>query len=160
MAIKEVTSPERAEVQLQWIAVLERDLLWDGVFFFGVRSTGIYCRPSCPSRRPRRNQVRFFSVTNAAEDAGFRACLRCKPNDVAPPGPVRLVHLVCTLLEQNVEGTHTLTAICQHIGVGPRTVPVFVLVFSFLVNRHLEVFSRAVVIGILCTVAGTVFLAL
>ena len=122
MAIKEITSPERAEVQLQWNAVLERDLLWDGVFFFGVRSTGIYCRPSCPSRRPRRNQVRFFSVTNAAEDAGFRACLRCKPNDVAPPGPVRMVQLVCTLLEQDLEGAHTLTAICQRIGVGPRTV--------------------------------------
>lgn len=122
MTTVEEQTQEPTEAQLRWNAVLERDLLWDGVFFFGVRSTGIYCRPSCPSRRPRRNQVRFFSVTNAAEDAGFRPCLRCKPNDVAPPGPVRLVHLVCTLLEQDTEGSSGLAGICQRIGVGPRTV--------------------------------------
>ena len=122
MTTQEHISPAEAETRLQWNAVLERDLLWDGVFFFGVRSTGIYCRPSCPSRRPRRDQVRFFSVTNAAEDAGFRPCLRCKPNDVSPPGPVRLVHLVCMLLEQDMGGSKTLTNICNHIGVGPRTV--------------------------------------
>jgi len=122
MATQEHIPPGEAETRLQWNAALEPDLLWDGVFFFGVRSTGIYCRPLCPSRRPRRNQVRFFSVTNAAEDAGFRPCLRCKPTDVAPPGPVRLVHLVCMLMEQDTEASRTLTTVCDRIGVGPRTV--------------------------------------
>ena len=122
MATQAGSIPEKTEAGLLWNAVLQRDLLWDGVFFFGVRSTGIYCRPSCPSRRPRRNQVRYFTVTHAAEDAGFRPCLRCKPNDAAPPGPVHLVHLVCSLLEQKSEGSNTLIHICQRIGVGPRTV--------------------------------------
>ncbi len=122
MATQDGNTSVGAETRTLWTAVLERDLLWDGVLFYGVRSTGIYCRPSCPSRRPRRNQVAFFSVPDAAESAGFRPCLRCRPNDVAPPGPVRLVHLVCTLLEQEPEASTSLTNICQHIGVGMRTM--------------------------------------
>ena len=53
-----------------WNAVLSRDASRDGSFVFAVRSTGIYCRPSCPARRPRREQVRFFQVPEAAEQAG------------------------------------------------------------------------------------------
>jgi len=62
-----------------WSAVLSRDASRDGSFVFAVRSTGIYCRPSCPARRPRREQVSFFQVPEAAEQAGFRACRRCHP---------------------------------------------------------------------------------
>lgn len=66
-----------------WRAVLARDRALDGRFVTGVLSTGIYCRPSCPARHPRRENVRFFEGPAAAEAAGLRACLRCRPNDVA-----------------------------------------------------------------------------
>src|SRR5881398_1684765 len=62
-----------------WRAVEARDARLDGLFVYAVRSTGIYCRPSCPSRRPRRDQVAFFPVPEAAERAGFRPCRRCRP---------------------------------------------------------------------------------
>jgi AraC family transcriptional regulator, regulatory protein of adaptative response / methylated-DNA-[protein]-cysteine methyltransferase len=60
--------------------VLARDAAYDGAMVFAVRSTGIYCRPSCPARRPRRQNVMFFPRPEAAEGAGFRACRRCRPN--------------------------------------------------------------------------------
>jgi AraC family transcriptional regulator of adaptative response/methylated-DNA-[protein]-cysteine methyltransferase len=63
-----------------WRSVLARDERSDGELFYGVATTGVYCRPSCPSRRPKRGNVRFFSSSEAAERAGFRACYRCRPN--------------------------------------------------------------------------------
>lgn len=63
-----------------WASVLERDASADERFLYAVSTTGIYCRPSCPSRRPKRGNVRFFSSFEAAERAGFRACQRCRPN--------------------------------------------------------------------------------
>lgn len=63
----------------QWLAVQTRDRGADGAFVYAVRSTGIYCRPSCPSRKPRLEQVEFFPLPEAAEQKGFRACLRCQP---------------------------------------------------------------------------------
>ena len=70
----------------RWRQVLERDARADGQFFYAVRSTGIYCRPSCPSRRPARHNVDFFPTAAAAEQAGFRACMRCEPR-LATPRP-------------------------------------------------------------------------
>jgi AraC family transcriptional regulator of adaptative response/methylated-DNA-[protein]-cysteine methyltransferase len=67
-----------------WQQVLARDASADGQFVYAVKSTGIYCRPSCPSRRPERKNVSFFSSNELAEAAGFRACLRCEPNRTAP----------------------------------------------------------------------------
>lgn len=64
-------------------AVTARDKAHDGRFVFAVRSTGIYCKPSCPARRPRRDNVAFFDNAEAARAAGFRACMRCRPDDVA-----------------------------------------------------------------------------
>src|ERR1700730_9929191 len=63
-----------------WESVLHRDASADGRLLYGVTTTGIYCRPSCPSRRPKRHNLRFFSSVEAAERAGFRACQRCRPN--------------------------------------------------------------------------------
>ena len=63
----------------RWEAVAAKDSRFDGQFVFAVSSTKIYCRPSCPSRRPRRERVTFFDLPAAAEQAGFRACLRCEP---------------------------------------------------------------------------------
>jgi AraC family transcriptional regulator of adaptative response/methylated-DNA-[protein]-cysteine methyltransferase len=67
-----------------WQQVLARDRAADGQFVYAVKSTGIYCRPSCPSRRPERKNVSFFPTPALAEAAGFRACLRCEPLRVAP----------------------------------------------------------------------------
>jgi AraC family transcriptional regulator of adaptative response/methylated-DNA-[protein]-cysteine methyltransferase len=67
-----------------WESVLHRDPSADGRLLYAVTTTGIYCRPSCPSRRPKRDNVAFFSSVEAAERAGFRACQRCRPNGVTP----------------------------------------------------------------------------
>lgn len=66
-----------------WAAMQARDRSFDGSFVTGVLSTGIYCRPSCAARHPKRENVRFFAQAEQAEAAGLRACLRCRPNDVA-----------------------------------------------------------------------------
>src|SRR5687767_10060712 len=63
-------------------AVRSRDARFDGEFFFSVVTTGIYCRPSCPATTPRRKNVRFFPTAAAAQDSGFRACRRCRPDAV------------------------------------------------------------------------------
>jgi len=68
-----------------WRAVEARDARSDGRFVSAVRSTGIYCRPSCPSRRPRRDRVEFFSAPRDAERGGFRACRRCRPERPEAP---------------------------------------------------------------------------
>jgi AraC family transcriptional regulator, regulatory protein of adaptative response / methylated-DNA-[protein]-cysteine methyltransferase len=70
-----------------WESVLQRDASADERFLYGVMTTGIYCRPSCPSRRPKRANVAFFSSAEAAESAGFRACQRCRPNRAKSPNP-------------------------------------------------------------------------
>ena len=67
-----------------WQQVLARDAAADGQFVYAVKSTGVYCRPSCPSRRPERKNVSFYPTATLAEAAGFRACLRCEPARVAP----------------------------------------------------------------------------
>src|SRR3954447_16746010 len=67
----------------RWQAVMNRDRGRDGEFVFAVSTTGIYCRPSCPARRPRRENVSFFADPTTAERAGFRACRRCRPQAVA-----------------------------------------------------------------------------
>src|SRR5947209_17548632 len=69
-----VTDEER------WQAVIDGNRAADGAFFFSVRTTGIYCRPSCGARLPRRENVAFHASAGEAEAVGFRACLRCKPN--------------------------------------------------------------------------------
>jgi AraC family transcriptional regulator of adaptative response/methylated-DNA-[protein]-cysteine methyltransferase len=70
-----------------WRAVTRRDASADGAFVYAVRTTGVYCRPSCPARRPRRANVLFFSSPLAAVEAGFRSCRRCHPDRAADPAP-------------------------------------------------------------------------
>lgn len=67
-------------------AATSKDARFDGVFFIAVTSTGIYCRPSCPAITPKRQNVRFFKSAAAAQEAGFRACKRCRP-DASPGSP-------------------------------------------------------------------------
>jgi AraC family transcriptional regulator, regulatory protein of adaptative response / methylated-DNA-[protein]-cysteine methyltransferase len=87
----------------RWHAVLARDRRFDGAFVYAVRSTGIYCRPSCASRRPRRTQVTFFPIPEAAEREGFRACRRCHPADA--PGADATVALVREAAREIAAGT-------------------------------------------------------
>ena len=80
-----------------WQAIMARDKSFDGAFVYGVRSTGIYCRPSCSARRPRRDLVSFFRIPAAAEQAGFRPCRRCRPNEGDPQ--VNLVQRLSRYIE-------------------------------------------------------------
>lgn len=90
-----------------WTAVLERSGAHDGRFVYGVRTTGVYCRPSCPSRRPRRENVEFFADPPAAERGGYRACLRCRPRQSPPL--VELVARVCAALDEATARGERLT---------------------------------------------------
>ncbi|MDB5076573.1 MAG: bifunctional DNA-binding transcriptional regulator/O6-methylguanine-DNA methyltransferase Ada [Chloroflexi bacterium] len=101
-----------------WQAVLERDRRSDGRFIFAVSTTGIYCRPSCPARRPRRDRVRFFSSTLDAERAGYRPCRRCNPHDSVAPEVV-LVQQVCTYIDEHLDGGVTLTTLGAQVGYSP-----------------------------------------
>ena len=76
-------TPDIVDSERAWAAVRARDRSFDGKFVTGVLSTGIYCRPSCAARHPKRENVRFFAKPEHAEAAGLRACLRCRPNEVA-----------------------------------------------------------------------------
>jgi AraC family transcriptional regulator of adaptative response/methylated-DNA-[protein]-cysteine methyltransferase len=67
-----------------WASVTARDAAADGAFVYAVRTSGVYCRPACPSRLPLRGNVAFFESNAAAEQAGFRACKRCRPCDASP----------------------------------------------------------------------------
>ena len=90
--------------QKQWQAVEMRDRGADGAFVYAVRSTGIYCRPSCPSRKPRRAQVKFFPLPEAAEQEGFRACLRCRPRLARLRDPrTAAVARVCREIEAQID---------------------------------------------------------
>src|SRR5438067_8171538 len=105
-------------VERRWRIVLARDRRYDGAFVYAVQSTGIYCRPSCPSRRPRRAQVAFFPVPEAAELAGFRPCRRCRPGEAAAPDPgVPLVRTVCRLIDAHPDRPASLAALSVQAGV-------------------------------------------
>lgn len=102
----------------RWRIVLARDRQYDGAFVYGVRSTRIYCRPSCPSRRPRRAQVDFFPVPELAERAGFRACRRCRPADAPAPDPrVPLVRAACRLIDAHPDAPASLAVLSARTGV-------------------------------------------
>src|SRR2546422_6927090 len=88
-----------------WRAIKRRDYHYDECFVFGVRSTGVYCRPSCPARTPRRNQVVFFLTPVLAEGDGFRACKRCRPNDRSFATLQRTrIEETCSFINQNLDG--------------------------------------------------------
>jgi AraC family transcriptional regulator of adaptative response/methylated-DNA-[protein]-cysteine methyltransferase len=99
-----------------WQAVLKRDSQFDGRFVYAVRSTGIYCRPTCPSRRPARLQVIFFPAGAAAEKAGFRPCRRCRPQDAINSNS-KLVRQVCAYIEENHAEPLTLANLSRHMNV-------------------------------------------
>ena len=107
-------------LDLRWKALASRDAAADGTFVYGVTSTGVYCRPSCPSRRPRADRVRFFDTTNEARHAGFRACKRCRPDTVglAQPG-VDAVRRVSAYLATHADETVTLSQLARVASMSP-----------------------------------------
>jgi len=105
-----------SELQNKWQQVLARDARQDGRFVFAVRTTGIFCRPSCPSRRPRRDSVEFFAGPREAERAGYRACLRCKPTQISEQA--QYVLRARQLLD-NAEGVVTLAQLSKRVGLSP-----------------------------------------
>jgi len=100
--------------------VLARDRRYDDAFVYAVHSTGIYCRPSCPSRRPRRQQVDFFPTPEAAALAGFRPCRRCRPSEAHRPDPrVPLVRAACGLIDAHPDRPAPVAALAAHVGATP-----------------------------------------
>jgi AraC family transcriptional regulator, regulatory protein of adaptative response / methylated-DNA-[protein]-cysteine methyltransferase len=96
-----------------WAAVESRDASADGSFFYGVRTTGVYCRPGCPSRRPLRANTVFFNTSAAAEAAGLRACKRCRPTDASPASRhVAAIEKACALLRTS-EATPSLAELAD-----------------------------------------------
>src|SRR5271170_3951987 len=87
----------------RWNAVIARDSHFDGEFVFAVSSTGVYCRPSCPARRPRRENAIFFSRPEQAEKAGYRACLRCRPRSASGSPQYDFAKEICRYMEQHLD---------------------------------------------------------
>src|ERR671923_2387265 len=99
LELNPTVDPERC-----WNAVLNRDPDADGSFVYAVRSTRIYCRPSCPSRRPLRRHVVFFPRPEAAEAEGFRACLRCRPREASRrERQLAMVERACREIERRMD---------------------------------------------------------
>lgn len=101
-----------------WNAVEARDGQFDGAFVYAVCSTKIYCRPSCPSRRPLRRNVQFFAGPKDAEHAGFRACRRCRPQGHLSP-VVDLVRRAADFLDARYEDAPSLGDVAAHVKIGP-----------------------------------------
>lgn len=112
IAMKTSVNPET-----RWQRVLARDSRSDGQFVYAVRSTGIYCRPSCPSRRPKREWVEFFARPEQAQRAGYRPCKRCQPDSANPQ--VAAVKSACEFIQANLDRRLTLAEIAAHLGANP-----------------------------------------
>jgi len=129
---------------LAWDAVQRRDRAFDGRVFFAVTSTRVYCRPSCPARRPLRMNVRFFAATRDAEAAGFRACRRCEPDQKRTP----LAERVRAIVDERVEEGVTLADLATLTGTSPHHLQrVFKKQFGvspkeYLAARRAEHFKR------------------
>jgi AraC family transcriptional regulator of adaptative response/methylated-DNA-[protein]-cysteine methyltransferase len=102
-----------------WSAVTSRDARQDGEFFFAVSTTGVYCRPSCAARRPRRENVQFFRTPDAAEKAGYRACLRCRPRAFTGNVESDGVKAICRFIEQHLDEPLTLGRLAKEFEQSP-----------------------------------------
>ncbi len=121
------------ELDRQWEQVLARAA--GAGFVYAVRSTGIFCRPGCPSRRPARAQVRFFADPEQARAAGFRACLRCSPE--GPGAGAQLAARVAAYLEKNLDRQVSLAELAGLAGLGAGTVQrVFMRVMGMSPRAH------------------------
>ena len=107
---------ESVNVEAAWAAFGRRDRSWDGRVIGAVKTTGIYCKPSCPARRPKREHVEFFADASSALAAGYRACLRCRPDDIGRDREA--VAKAVRLIEQSEEAPN-LTDLAAGVGYAP-----------------------------------------
>lgn len=126
-----------ADDEARWRIALAKDRRFDGTFITGVHSTGIYCRPSCPARPPKRENVSFYATPADAEAAGLRACLRCRPNDVSRD-EVAVAHAIEVL--RDAEETVSLDALAAAAGYSPAH---FQRLFKRAVGLSPAAFARA-----------------
>jgi AraC family transcriptional regulator, regulatory protein of adaptative response / methylated-DNA-[protein]-cysteine methyltransferase len=119
LAMKRPPEAVSTEQDPRWRAVVERNADFDGAFVYAVRTTGIYCRPTCPSRRAKPENVTFHATCAAAEQAGFRPCERCRPNG-APLGEQQaaLIADICRRIEA-AEELPRLDALAKAAGMSP-----------------------------------------
>ena len=111
-----VTNVSRLDADTAWAAFMRRDRSWDGRVIGAVKTTGIYCKPSCPARRPKREHVDFFATTEEARAAGFRPCLRCKPEEV---GRDREAVAAAIKIIEQAEEAPVLTDLANAVGYAP-----------------------------------------
>ncbi len=104
---------------LRWNAVVAREAGRDGQFVFAVSTTGVYCRPSCAARHPRRANVRFFLRPDEAEKAGYRACLRCKPKSFSGNAESDGAKAICRFIEQHLDEPVTLARLGKEFRQSP-----------------------------------------
>ncbi len=102
--------------ETMWQAVAASDPRYDGIFCYGVKTTGIFCRPSCKSRPPRRENTLFFPDAAAALAQGFRPCKRCRPDAATAPDPAT-VQAACRLLESEYRDPALLAGLPRRIGL-------------------------------------------
>ena len=116
------TNPNAPQVDEKWQSVLDHNANEDGHFVYAVTTTGVFCRPSCPSRRPLRQNVKFFDNPTAAEQSGFRACLRCKPKaaDSYNKDPRSAnVRAICRYIERHLDEPISLNVLGDAFGMSP-----------------------------------------
>jgi AraC family transcriptional regulator, regulatory protein of adaptative response / methylated-DNA-[protein]-cysteine methyltransferase len=111
-----VTSLARLDADTAWAAFMRRDRSWDGRVIGAVKTTRIYCKPSCPAKRPKRDHVEFFGSGEEARAAGYRACLRCKPDEVGRDREA--VAQALKVIEQ-AEETPSLAEVAAAVGYAP-----------------------------------------
>jgi AraC family transcriptional regulator of adaptative response/methylated-DNA-[protein]-cysteine methyltransferase len=111
-----VTNVSRLDPDTAWAAFMRRDRAWDGRIIGAVKTTGIYCKPSCPAKRPKRDNVEFFASGEEARAAGYRSCLRCKPDEV---GRDREAVAKAVKLIEQAEEAPSLTELADAVGYAP-----------------------------------------
>ncbi len=106
------------ETEVLWRAVEARDARFDGAFVFGVKTTGVFCRPSCSARKPKRVNVEFFTENKEAEACGYRSCLRCRPERASDADPqITMIVAACREIEEMPEAT--LDELAATAGLSP-----------------------------------------
>ena len=111
-----VTNVARLDPETAWAAFMRRDRSWDGRVIGAVKTTGIYCKPSCPARRPKREHVSFYATAEEARAAGFRACLRCRPDEV---GRDREAVAKAVRMIEQAEEAPSLAELAAAVGYAP-----------------------------------------
>lgn len=116
--IKQQIEQQKEMIDWRWQTVKTKNREFDGIFYFGVQTTGIFCRPSCSSKRPNRENVTFFATPGEAESAGFRACLRCKPrNEYFPGAGAQLIMRAFELLRSDEMEVSTIEELSIRLNI-------------------------------------------